>query len=466
MCVGGGIDARCILNYELEDRRDIKSSTPSTQVKSYIDSDCVQHCGRFEIPKVFSAWGFKINRLDPGSDCFTGLSEQRRSFSIIHEDSNVTVYSFSQRRGENAVEQPVSISDFCLPPGNYRLCVGGGEEAICILTYSLSATPCKELDLPEPEDEYVWVEVCETSGKLPNQYCPNTERRKFLKGEEPKTLCTIHKSDTTDVEICKVTHLRANKYCPETFVETYVKGAEPTRFCDFHTYLTRKCTEEGVTTGFKVLEGIEDALDNLRLNIERFCTMIDGTNSEDGLLAIRDGLSMLNGERGKMIDQINSIESQARDLGCDIFSVAKLYIDRDLLDENIIELIQNEPDDLKYLIYGCYDRIDYKIDEIRKRESQRAKEKETVKEERKETPPTPAEEDEAKILAEFRSLWPKALAKTYPGEEVKIDANAVKIGPNQYRCSYEAKSATGDNIRSLETLKNDIRNMKSYLGIK
>jgi hypothetical protein len=75
-----------------------------------------------------------------------------------------------------------------------------------------------------------------------------------------------------------------------------------------------------------------------------------------------------------------------------------------------------------------------------------------------------AAEDEARILAEFRSLWPKVLAKVHKGENIRIKSAAQKVGDNQYRCAYKAQSAAGDNIRSLECLKKDIRDMKKYLG--
>ena len=75
-----------------------------------------------------------------------------------------------------------------------------------------------------------------------------------------------------------------------------------------------------------------------------------------------------------------------------------------------------------------------------------------------------AAEDEAGILAEFRSLWPKVLAKVHKGEKISITSAAQKVGDNQYHCAYKAQSATGDNIRSLECLKKDIQDMKKYLG--
>jgi len=75
-----------------------------------------------------------------------------------------------------------------------------------------------------------------------------------------------------------------------------------------------------------------------------------------------------------------------------------------------------------------------------------------------------AAEDEARILAEFNSLWPKVLAEVHKGENISIQSAAKKVGDNQYHCAYRAQSAAGDNIRSLECLKKDIQNMKNYLG--
>jgi hypothetical protein len=72
--------------------------------------------------------------------------------------------------------------------------------------------------------------------------------------------------------------------------------------------------------------------------------------------------------------------------------------------------------------------------------------------------------DEGAILAEFKSLWPQVLAKVHHGEVISIIHAADKVGENQYRCTYHAQSANGDNVRSLECLKKDIKDMKSYLA--
>lgn len=43
-----------------------------------------------------------------------------------------------------------------------------------------------------PPVEYVTVTVCTVSGLLPNQYCPATEERQFVKGQQPTTVCAVH----------------------------------------------------------------------------------------------------------------------------------------------------------------------------------------------------------------------------------------------------------------------------------
>lgn len=47
---------------------------------------------------------------------------------------------------------------------------------------------------PAPPVEYVTVEICPTSGLLPNAHCPTTEDRQFVKGEEPTGTCAVHKA--------------------------------------------------------------------------------------------------------------------------------------------------------------------------------------------------------------------------------------------------------------------------------
>lgn len=86
-----------------------------------------------------------------------------------------------------------------------------------------------------PTPETVVVKVCETSNLLPNLYCPKTIDRTFKKGEEPTTICAVHKKPVEYVElnICKTTSLLPNKYCP-VIKKSFVKGTEPKTVCAIH----------------------------------------------------------------------------------------------------------------------------------------------------------------------------------------------------------------------------------------
>jgi len=60
-----------------------------------------------------------------------------------------------------------------------------------------------------PVEKYVYaplpvmvqVDVCPTSGLLPNKYCPATELREFEQGHEPTGACAVHKAKD-----CKCSH--------------------------------------------------------------------------------------------------------------------------------------------------------------------------------------------------------------------------------------------------------------------
>jgi hypothetical protein len=45
--------------------------------------------------------------------------------------------------------------------------------------------------------EYVSVLVCKETGMLPTKYCPETETRQFVKGQEPHEVCNIHGEPVT-----------------------------------------------------------------------------------------------------------------------------------------------------------------------------------------------------------------------------------------------------------------------------
>jgi len=45
-----------------------------------------------------------------------------------------------------------------------------------------------------PASDYVEVTICVDSGQIANKYCPQTYPKRFLKGEQPRKICQIHKA--------------------------------------------------------------------------------------------------------------------------------------------------------------------------------------------------------------------------------------------------------------------------------
>lgn len=172
------------------------SGSPGLQsdhtIKSWIDKS-IQHCATFTVPSTSSFREFRIRRLEQGTNARTGLTLQERGFNIENEATGKSVYRYFEKIGKGRTENPVTLDELCLPPGNYRMCVRGGTDAVCILEYSVSPDPCTKTgktEITAKEKEYVWVEVCKISGDLPNRWCPLKVKRQFEKGKEPKKICT------------------------------------------------------------------------------------------------------------------------------------------------------------------------------------------------------------------------------------------------------------------------------------
>jgi hypothetical protein len=51
-----------------------------------------------------------------------------------------------------------------------------------------------EPEPPTPEPIYTSVTICKISGLLANEWCPDTEIRSFIDGQQPWEVCAVHKA--------------------------------------------------------------------------------------------------------------------------------------------------------------------------------------------------------------------------------------------------------------------------------
>ena len=49
------------------------------------------------------------------------------------------------------------------------------------------------------DPEYAWVNICQETGMVANQYCPSVVQERFLKGEEPTEICTFHRKPGPEI---------------------------------------------------------------------------------------------------------------------------------------------------------------------------------------------------------------------------------------------------------------------------
>lgn len=107
----------------------------------------------------------------------------------------------------------------------------------------------KDIDVPPDEiteDNLVEVQVCKQSNLIANNYCPEIIIKKFSEEEKPTEVCNLHSSSPSfsltkpsssvvDVDICRTSGKLANEYCPEIIVKEYPIDKVPRAVCDIHT---------------------------------------------------------------------------------------------------------------------------------------------------------------------------------------------------------------------------------------
>ncbi|MCK8825080.1 transglycosylase domain-containing protein [Fuchsiella alkaliacetigena] len=76
-------------------------------------------------------------------------------------------------------------------------------------------------------DNIITKQICNKSGKLPGDYCPEhtIEEEVFIEGTEPTEECTLHQP-TIEVEVNTESGLLATEHCPEDEVEVYTYQEE------------------------------------------------------------------------------------------------------------------------------------------------------------------------------------------------------------------------------------------------
>ena len=97
---------------------------------------------------------------------------------------------------------------------------------------------------PSAEEETTTISVCEDTGDLATEFCPNVRTETLKKGEPKPPRCTLHTGPAeparpadeggVQVTICTASGLRATPQCPNTEVRTYAPGEAPTASCPLH----------------------------------------------------------------------------------------------------------------------------------------------------------------------------------------------------------------------------------------
>jgi len=78
--------------------------------------------------------------------------------------------------------------------------------------------------------------LCNQSGQLATEHCPNASWYALLPQDAPQNTCPLHNEPALAFRICRLSGKLATEYCPiaDITTETYTPGTEPEAFCDLH----------------------------------------------------------------------------------------------------------------------------------------------------------------------------------------------------------------------------------------
>jgi len=87
---------------------------------------------------------------------------------------------------------------------------------------------------PDPPEPTTWRLVCEQTGDLVNQWCPNPVNREYPESQVPTFVCTVHAEPMVTKKICKDTGNLINPFCPNPIDFSYPQSQVPTVICYIH----------------------------------------------------------------------------------------------------------------------------------------------------------------------------------------------------------------------------------------
>jgi hypothetical protein len=96
---------------------------------------------------------------------------------------------------------------------------------------------------PDPPEPTVWRLVCEQTGDLVNQWCPNPVNREYSESQVPTFVCTVHAEPMVTKKICKDTGNLVNPFCPNPIDFSYPQSQVPTIICYIHKEPIPKCPD-------------------------------------------------------------------------------------------------------------------------------------------------------------------------------------------------------------------------------
>lgn len=109
-------------------------TTSRREIRSRVNSKCILESNDFTVAAGSVATGFSVDALEAGVNCGTGAAIDCRGWGI--KQGERTVYRYEKCTAGQKHEEPVSLPNLRLQPGEYTIYVDGGRGAYVVVTFN------------------------------------------------------------------------------------------------------------------------------------------------------------------------------------------------------------------------------------------------------------------------------------------------------------------------------------------
>lgn len=113
---------------------DASGTTSRREIRSRVNQKCSLESNDFTVAAGSVATAFSVDALEAGYNCGTGAAIDCKGWGI--KQGERTVYRYEKCTTGQKYEEPVSLSNLRLQPGEYTIYVDGGRGAYVVVTFN------------------------------------------------------------------------------------------------------------------------------------------------------------------------------------------------------------------------------------------------------------------------------------------------------------------------------------------